>query len=238
MCGVTGLWLTRGASADYLADCAARMADALEHRGPDDRGVWVDAGAGLALGFRRLSILELSAAGHQPMLSIDGRYALVFNGEIYNHDVLRRELQEKGARFRGSSDTEVLLEAIAAWGTVQALGRAEGMFAFAVWDRQQRELVIARDRMGKKPLYYTLSSKGILFASELKALVACPEFSSQSRSRRAHRVHALRVRARASEHLPRCPETGARDVPACSGRCGSCSPGLLACRRRRRGRGQ
>src|SRR5207247_7919863 len=113
----------------------------------------------------------------QPMLSVDGRYALVFNGEIYNHDELRRELQQKGACFRGSSDTEVLLEAIAAWGAVPALRRVAGMFAFAVWDRQRRELVIARDRMGKKPLYYTLSTKGILFASELKALVACPEFT-------------------------------------------------------------
>src|SRR5438093_6072245 len=123
MCGVTGLWPAQGASPEYLHDCAGRMADALVHRGPDDAGVWVDAEAGLALGFRRLSILELSAAGHQPMLSIDGRYALVFNGEIYNHDELRRELQQKGARFRGSSDTEVLLEAIAAWGAVPALSR-------------------------------------------------------------------------------------------------------------------
>lgn len=177
MCGLTGLWLTRGTPPEYLHDCAARMADALVHRGPDDAGVWVDPGAGLALGFRRLSILELSAAGHQPMLSRDGRYALVFNGEIYNHRELRRELEQKGARFRGSSDTEVLLEAITAWGAVPALSRVEGMFAIAVWDRQQREIVLARDRIGKKPLYYSLSAKGILFASELKALVACPEFT-------------------------------------------------------------
>src|SRR4051794_39699143 len=129
MCGVTGLWLTRGASAEYLVDCAGRMADALVHRGPDDRGVSVDADAGVALGFRRLSILDLSASGHQPMLSIDGRYALVFNGEAYNHQELRRELEAKGARFRGSSDTEVLLEAIATWGAVAALSRVEGMFA-------------------------------------------------------------------------------------------------------------
>ncbi len=177
MCGVTGLWPTRGASPEYLHDCATRMADAMVHRGPDDAGVWVDASAGFALGFRRLSILDLSAAGHQPMLSIDGRYALVFNGEIYNHAELRRELEQTGARFRGGSDTEVILQAVAAWGAVPALTRLWGMFAIGVWDRQERELVLARDRMGKKPLYYALTSKGLLFASELKALVACPEFT-------------------------------------------------------------
>jgi asparagine synthase (glutamine-hydrolysing) len=177
MCGVTGLWLFNGASSEYLHDCATRMADRLVHRGPDDAGVWVDADAGLALGFRRLSILDLSAAGHQPMLSIDGRYTLVFNGEIYNHRDIRRALDQAGTRFRGSSDTEVLVEAVAAWGVGTALRRVAGMFAIAVWDRRQRELVIARDRIGKKPLYYAVSAKGILFASELKALVACPEFT-------------------------------------------------------------
>jgi asparagine synthase (glutamine-hydrolysing) len=177
MCGVTGLWLEQTAPPDYLRGCASRMADSLEHRGPDDRGVWVDPGAELALGFRRLSILDLSAAGHQPMVSNDGRYALVFNGEIYNHVELRRELDAAGAQFRGSSDTEVLLNAIAAWGSVPALRRLDGMFAIGVWDGRQRELVIARDRIGKKPIYYALTRKGVIFASELKALVACPEFT-------------------------------------------------------------
>ena len=177
MCGLTGLWLRDGASSEYLSVCAGRMADALVHRGPDDAGVSVDAGAGLALGFRRLSILDLSPAGHQPMLSTDGRYALVFNGEIYNYRELRHELEQIGARFRGGSDTEVILEAVAAWGAVATAKKLWGMFALAVWDRQLRELVIARDRLGKKPLYYAFTSKGLFFASELKALVACPEFT-------------------------------------------------------------
>ncbi len=176
MCGLTGLWLSSGASGEYLSDCAGRMADALVHRGPDDRGVFVDADAGVGLGFRRLQILELTHAGHQPMTSSAGRYTLVFNGEIYNHQELRQELVRTGVRLRGGSDTEVLLEGFAAWGAAATLRRAWGMFAFAVWDRQERELVLARDRMGKKPLYYATSGTGILFASELKALTACPEF--------------------------------------------------------------
>src|SRR5262245_38378371 len=177
MCGVTGLWLTRGATADHLDDCAGRMADAMVHRGPDDRGVWVDADAGLALGFRRLAILDLSEAGHQPMRSADGRYTLVFNGEIYNHEELRQELRRDGVRFRGGSDTEVILEAVARWGAVATVERLWGMFAVGLWDARERELVLARDRMGKKPLYYTLTPRGIVFGSELKALAACPEMT-------------------------------------------------------------
>jgi asparagine synthase (glutamine-hydrolysing) len=155
------------------------MSATLTHRGPDDAGSWVDAGAGVALGHRRLSILDLSAAGHQPMISADGRHVLAFNGEIYNFRVLRDRLRASGSRFRGDSDTEVLLEAIAAWGVRRAIDAAVGMFAFAVWDRERRELTLARDRMGEKPLYYGLVSGTFLFASELKALRKHPRWGGE-----------------------------------------------------------
>lgn len=154
------------------------MTDAIAHRGPDDSGAWIDAEAGVALGQRRLSILDLSAAGHQPMLSEDGRLVITFNGEIYNFQDLRRELEGLGHRFRGHSDTEVLLAAILEWGVDETLKRANGMLAFAVWDRKERTLTLARDRMGKKPLYYGWFGNTLLFGSELKALMAHPEFSA------------------------------------------------------------
>ena len=129
---------------------AARQGEAIAHRGPDDAGTWADPGAGLVLSHRRLSILDLSPEGHQPMLTRDGRWALVFNGEIYNHGALRAELATLGHSFRGHSDTEVLLAAIGEWGVEQALQRSNGMLALAAWDRKQRRLWLARDRMGKK----------------------------------------------------------------------------------------
>jgi asparagine synthase (glutamine-hydrolysing) len=153
------------------------MADTLTHRGPDDRGVWVDATPGVGLGFRRLSIVDLSPAGHQPMQSRDGRFVLVFNGEIYDHVALRTELEASGTRFRGRSDTEVLLEAIATWGVARTLKRANGMFALACWDRAERRLVLARDRFGEKPLYYGWLGRTFVFGSELKALRAHPAFT-------------------------------------------------------------
>ena len=153
------------------------MAATLVHRGPDDAGRWTDAAAGVALGFRRLSILDLSPAGHQPMLSADGRYACVFNGEIYNHRDLRAELEGRGARFRGTSDTEVIVEAAAAYGAPATVGRLWGMFALAIWDRVERRLLLARDRLGKKPLYVArLGEAGWLFGSELKAFHAMAGF--------------------------------------------------------------
>jgi asparagine synthase (glutamine-hydrolysing) len=147
---------------------AAAMAGTLRHRGPDDGGVWSDAGAGIAFGFRRLAIIDLSAAGAQPMLSSSGRYVIVFNGEIFNFERLRAELGPQ--EWRGHSDTEVLLACVEAWGVKGAVRRSIGMFAFALWDRSERTLTLARDRMGVKPLHYALTGSSIQFASELRAL--------------------------------------------------------------------
>jgi len=164
-----------------LQQSAAAMAAALQHRGPDDAGVWADPSAGIALAHQRLAILDLSAAGHQPMASASGRYVIAFNGEIYNHLRLREQLQRSGAMvqpWRGHSDTETLLAAIEAWGLEGALQRCAGMFALALWDRQERRLLLARDRFGEKPLYWGwldhAGQRVLLFASELAALRACP----------------------------------------------------------------
>lgn len=151
------------------------MADALTHRGPDDSGVWVDGQAGIGLAHRRLSILDLSPAGHQPMVSAGGQYVVAFNGEIYNHLDLRQEL-DINADWRGHSDTETLLACFAAWGILKTLESAVGMFAVALWDRHDRVLTLARDRMGEKPLYYGWQGDTFLFGSELKALRAHPAF--------------------------------------------------------------
>jgi asparagine synthase (glutamine-hydrolysing) len=164
---------------DALYEQARLMADTLRHRGPDDQGVWTDPDAGVALGFRRLSILDLSPTGHQPMSSGDGRYVVVYNGEIYNFQDLREELEKRGAHFRGTSDTEVLLEGCSCWGPEATIPRLWGMFAIALWDRQERTLLLARDRLGKKPLYYWQDGATFLFGSELKALRAHPSFSAE-----------------------------------------------------------
>jgi asparagine synthase (glutamine-hydrolysing) len=152
MCGLTGFVdLARRTVVGALAERVEAMAATLRHRGPDDAGAWTDAEAGVALGFRRLSIIDLSAQGHQPMLSASGRWVIVYNGEIYNFRNLRKELEGTGARFKGGSDTEVVLAAIEAWDLEKALGRFIGMFAMALWDRRERVLYLVRDRLGVKP---------------------------------------------------------------------------------------
>lgn len=184
MCGLAGFFAHGAALADSFESVARRMADTLTHRGPDDTGVWVDAAAGIALVHRRLSILDLSPAGHQPMVSASTRYVIAFNGEIYNHLDLRAELQKVGAgetapsTWRGHSDTETLLAAFETWGIEATLKKTVGMFALALCDRETRTLTLARDRMGEKPLYYGWAGDVLLFGSELKALRAHPSFAN------------------------------------------------------------
>ncbi len=168
-----------GESANRLQDHVVAMACTLEHRGPDDSGFWLDESAGLALGFRRLAIIDLSPNGHQPMQSSSGRWVVVFNGEVYSFAELREELTAKGHRFRGHSDTEVVLEACEQWGVVEAVKRFIGMFAMALWDRRERRLYLVRDRLGIKPLYYAWAGRTLLFGSELKALRAHPAFDAE-----------------------------------------------------------
>lgn len=171
MCGITGIWVER---ADDLRAQIERMTRCLAHRGPDDEGIWMDESAGIALGFRRLSILDLSQAGHQPMLSESGRYVISYNGEVYNHLDLRRDLGER--EWRGTSDTETMLAAIEAWGLRAAVNRFVGMFAIALWDRQERTLNLIRDRFGVKPLVVGKIPGGIAWASEVRALEELPGF--------------------------------------------------------------
>lgn len=179
MCGLAGLWApVSGLDQGRLVHLAQQMGDAIAHRGPDDAGVWGDASHGLALAHRRLSIHDLSPLGHQPMASADGRYQLVYNGEIYNFQALRTALQGLGHRFAGQSDTEILLAAIVQWGLESALERCNGMFAIALWDTQQHRLALARDRVGKKPLYYGWAGNSLVFGSELKALWQHPDFDN------------------------------------------------------------
>ena len=180
MCGIAGLIdHRRRLSRTELADVARRMADTLAHRGPDADGTWVDERAGVALGYRRLAIIDLSVAGNQPMTSPEGRFVIVYNGEVYNFPELRRELEAAGRRFRGHSDTEVVLTAIVAWGLREALERMVGMFAFALWDRDERRLHLVRDRLGIKPLYHGRIDGRFVFASEARALRVCPGFTGE-----------------------------------------------------------
>jgi asparagine synthase (glutamine-hydrolysing) len=175
VCGLTGfLDLEGGNPLAALTQDVERMTATLISRGPDDCGIWVDEEQSIAVGHRRLSILDLSAHGHQPMVSACGRFVIAFNGEIYNHHGIRAELEAipGSPGWRGHSDTEVLLAAIACWGVRETLDRLNGMFAFALWDRRDRLLHLARDRLGEKPLYYGLSKGVLLFGSELKALRA------------------------------------------------------------------
>jgi asparagine synthase (glutamine-hydrolysing) len=177
MCGIVGL-LDRSLSPQRAIQLVRHMATALGHRGPDDEGVWNDPECEITLAHRRLAIVDLSPAGHQPMFSADGRQVITFNGEIYNHAAIRANLESEAPQdWRGHSDTEVLLSAIHHWGLKAALDQCVGMFAFALWDRKKKSLTLARDRIGEKPLYYARIGHSFVFASELKALYLHPAWA-------------------------------------------------------------
>lgn len=176
MCGIAGFWSPPSNESGAL-EMLVPMTSAVAHRGPDDYGLWCDPALGIGMGHRRLSIIDLSPQGHQPMFSCSGRYVIVFNGEIYNFERLRKELPP--APWRGHSDTEVILAAVEAWGLSAAVKRFVGIFAFALWDRAERRLHLVRDHVGVKPLYYGWNSGCLLFASELKGIRAHPRFSGE-----------------------------------------------------------
>ena len=176
MCGIAGFISQQRHTADYLLDHLKKMSDIIAHRGPDADGFWADEEAGVALAHRRLSIIDLSPSGAQPMLSANGRYVVSFNGEIYNFQHLRDELEKYEYPFKGTSDTEVAAAAFQYFGIEESLKRFVGMFAFAIWDRKERRLTLARDRAGEKPLYYGRVGPKFCFASELKSLCALPEW--------------------------------------------------------------
>lgn len=192
MCGIAGLFTVDRVDPALLK----RMAGTIAHRGPDGEGIWSDEEAGIGFVHRRLAILDLSPQGNQPMRSADGRFVICFNGEIYNHGEIRAELEELGRApaggWRGHSDTEILLQAIVAWGLETALSKAAGMFAFALWDHQERRLHLARDRFGEKPLYYGWAGRDLVFGSELKALRCHPKFDPTI-DRNALRAFAART---------------------------------------------
>ncbi|MEM9636050.1 MAG: asparagine synthetase B, partial [Pseudomonadota bacterium] len=185
MCGITGYLARPGDNASVMDARVQDMMQAVAYRGPDSQGHWVDPETGIALGHLRLAIVDLSDAGAQPMTSASGRYVMVYNGEIYNYTDLRDELETAGQapNWRGHSDTEVLLAGFEAWGLDETLKRAVGMFAIALWDREDRTLSLARDRMGEKPLYYGWQGQGaekaLIFGSELKALARHPTFEAR-----------------------------------------------------------
>ena len=185
MCGFVGLYLNSGEDAPFeMEKIIANMTDKLEHRGPDDRGTWLDHKHSIALGHRRLAIVDVSSSGHQPMTSASSRYVIALNGEVYNHSELRNELDRinPNSQWNGHSDTETLLAGIEAWGIEKTLSKAVGMFAIALWDKNNHTLNLIRDRFGEKPLYYgwinTGSAKVFAFGSELKALRAYPSFQN------------------------------------------------------------
>ncbi|WP_456384906.1 asparagine synthase (glutamine-hydrolyzing) [Desulfolithobacter sp.] len=181
MCGIAGFIKSGQGENSALENIASGMIATLRHRGPDSHGVWVDGESGIALAHSRLAIIDLSSAGHQPMHSASGRLVLIFNGEIYNFREMRQALEAEGSApaWQGTSDTEVLLAAFEAWGVERALQAAVGMFALALWNRTEKTLFLARDRMGEKPLYYGWQQGVFLFGSELKALKTHPAFSGE-----------------------------------------------------------
>lgn len=186
MCGIAGILdRDQNTSWERLNAVAGAMGQQLGHRGPDDAGVWADASAGIAFGHRRLAIIDLSPAAAQPMTSSCGRWVVAYNGELYGFQRVREALRRAGRRFRGHSDTEVLVEALAEWGLRQALERCNGMFAFAAWDHRTRMLHLVRDRLGEKPLYYGMAGSHVVFGSELKAIRAHPQFAARVAPRAA-----------------------------------------------------
>ncbi len=183
MCGIAGFVDNSSETSYVRGEIASRMIARLKHRGPDSRDVWSDKKSGIIMAHARLAILDLSPAGHQPMHSESGRLTLVFNGEIYNHLELRKELESQGMApqrgWRGHSDTETLLQCLESWGFEETLTKTVGMFAFACWDSKDKRLYLARDRIGEKPLYYGWQGSAFLFASELKALRQHPHFTGE-----------------------------------------------------------
>ena len=178
MCGVAGIVCRPGTyTPEVLRNRIETMTHSLRPRGPDDWGVWIDPPTGVALGHQRLSIMDTSQEGHQPMLSPSGRYVVVYNGEIYNFQPLSAQLRQRGHSFRGHSDTEVAVAAFDEFGIEDAVTKFNGMFAFAIWDRTEQQLILVRDRIGIKPLYFGLLQGMVLFGSELRALLTVPEFS-------------------------------------------------------------
>src|SRR5215204_1430157 len=176
MCGIVGVL---GHGDRDLKAVLQPMVHALHHRGPDASGVWVDPHQHVAFGHARLSIIDISVEGRQPMVSRSGRYVLTYNGEVYNFAELRRELEQYGHIFRGHSDTEVMLAAFEEWGVEKSVARFMGMFAFGAWDRAECTLTLVRDRLGKKPLYFGWSGHTFFFSSELKALHRHPDFRAE-----------------------------------------------------------
>ena len=180
MCGIAGYFAVNNERSDSEMEAiATEMANAIVHRGPDSSGAWVDEKVGLALAHRRLSIIDLSVHGNQPMHSEHGQYVIIFNGEIYNHRELRQELLSRGKTFRGHSDTEVILAGCEEWGVEQTINKCVGMFAIALWDIKGKNLYLVRDRMGEKPLYYGWQKGTFIFSSELKAMKRHPDFQGE-----------------------------------------------------------
>src|SRR4051794_23001278 len=176
MCGITGILATSD-SFPVSEELVARMRDTMTHRGPDDGGAWSNPAQRVALGHRRLSIVDLSAAGHQPMCNEDGTLWIAYNGEVYNHAPLREELEAKGHVYRSRTDTETILHLYEEEGP-RCVERLHGMFAFAIWDTRKRELFLARDRLGIKPLYWSQQPGGFVFGSEIKSIVEHPSVTA------------------------------------------------------------
>ena len=179
MCGFVGLILHKEINKIKISKIITNMNNTLFHRGPDSSGIWIDNN--IALAHRRLSILDLSNAGNQPMISSNKRYVLIFNGEIYNHPSIRADLETNSQKinWNGSSDTETLLLALECWGLEKTLKKIRGMFAFAVWDRKKKKLILVKDFVGEKPLYYGWINNDFVFASELKAIIKHPNFEKK-----------------------------------------------------------